>query len=316
MNTHNTTNKKSTTQSPSEPVDIETLKALSRKGRWLVMSTVAASKAGHIGGPLSAMDMFVALYFRQLNIDPEHPDDPHRDRFILSKGHNAIGLYSVLAMRGYFPIEELKTFDHGDSRLQGHPDMLKTPGIDISSGSLGQGLSVGIGMALGAKKLGKSFHTWVMLGDGECQEGMVWEAILSAPRFKLDNLTAIIDLNGLELYGWEAGPNDRFDRGEPLGHVDLPSVFHGFGWNVIEIDGNDFTSILGGFDKAMANRGSGKPSIILAKTTKGAGVSFTSGTYKWHNGVATPEQLAIARDELKQGEEDKSAISTREGEQS
>lgn len=286
--------------------DVDSLAALSERGRWLVLSTVASSKAGHIGGPLSAMDMFVALYFSQLSIDPDKPKDPDRDRFILSKGHNAIGLYSTLAMRGYFPVEELKTFDQGDSRLQGHPDMLKTPGVDMSSGSLGQGLSVGIGMALGAKKLGKSFHTWVMLGDGESQEGMVWESVISAPRFKVDNLTAIIDVNGLQQYGWEKGSDDRFDRAEPLGTVDLKSVFTGFGWKVIEIDGNDFNEILEGFARAKAAQGTdGKPRVILAKTTKGQGVSFTAGHYKWHNGVATTEQLTLAKQELHQngGEE-------------
>lgn len=280
--------------------DIAKLQTLADKGRWLVLSTVAASKAGHIGGPLSAMDMLVALYFGQLHINPDNPQDPDRDRFILSKGHNAIGLYSILAMRGYFPESELATFDHGDSRLQGHPDMRKTPGLDMSSGSLGQGLSVGAGMALGAKHLGKDFHTWVMLGDGECEEGMVWETVVSAPRFGLDNLTAIIDLNGLQQYGWPAKSSDRFDRSEPLGHIDLPGVFRGFGWQVIEIQGNDFKDIFRGFDQATANRGSGRPSVILATTTKGKGVSFTAGHYKWHNGIASKEQLATAYQELHQ----------------
>lgn len=283
--------------------DIAKLQALADRGRWLVLSTVAAAKAGHIGGPMSAMDMLIALYFDQLHIDPDRPKDPDRDRFILSKGHNAIGLYSVLAMRGYFPVSELSTFDQGNSRLQGHPDMRITPGIDMSSGSLGQGLSVGAGMALGAKRLGKSFHTWVMLGDGESEEGMVWETVISAPRYKLDNLSAIIDLNGLQQYGWPAKESDRFDRSEPLGHIDLPSVFRGFGWHVIEINGNDFNDIFRGFDEASANRGSGKPSVILARTTKGQGVSFTAGHYKWHNGVASKEELSKAFTELHQDQD-------------
>ncbi|WP_053382699.1 transketolase [Leucobacter celer] len=287
-----------TPEKPARPSEGE-LEALAQEGRWLVISTVAASRAGHIGGPLSAMDMLVALYFSELRIDPTRPRDPDRDRFILSKGHNAIGLYSVLAMRGYFPIEELATFDHGDSRLQGHPDMKLTPGIDASSGSLGQGLSAGAGMALAARRLGKNFHTWVMLGDGEIEEGMVWESVISAPRYGLDNLTAIIDLNGLQQFGWPRDEHDRFDRSEPMGHVDLEAVFTGFGWRTIRIDGHDFGAILRAFDTVAGSRGSdGRPTAILADTTKGHGVSFTAGTYRWHNGVATDEQLAIAHAEL------------------
>jgi transketolase len=245
------------------------------------------------------MDLLVALYFNQLRIDPDHPREPDRDRFILSKGHCSIGLYSVLALRGYFPVGELATFDHGDSRLQGHPDMLLTPGVDASTGSLGQGLSAACGMALGAKRLGKDFHTWVMLGDGEIEEGMVWESVLCAPRYQLDNLTAIIDVNGLQQYGWPAGPADRFDRAEPVGHVDLPAVFRGFGWNTISIDGHDFSQIVPALDQAAGYRGvTGKPTVILARTEKGHGLSFTAGTYKWHNGVATAEQLATAKKEL------------------
>lgn len=279
--------------------DRRDLEDLARRARLLVLETVSASKAGHIGGPLSAIDVLVALYFSELDIDPSDPQRDDRDRFILSKGHSAIGLYSVLALRGYFPVTELATFDHGDSRLQGHPDMLITPGIDASTGSLGQGLAVGAGISLGAKRLGRDFHTWVMLGDGESEEGMVWETILSAPRYGLDNLTAILDLNGLQQYGWPRGENDRFDRSEPLGHVDLPAVFSGFGWDVIDIDGHDFEQILGAFDRVRASHGrSGRPTIILSRTAKGRGVSFTEGTYAWHNGVATPEQLETARREL------------------
>ncbi|MEZ3161159.1 transketolase [Microbacterium sp. BWT-B31] len=280
-------------------VEDTTLQKLARRARWHIINTVASSKAGHIGGPLSATDLLVGLYFRQLRIDPATPDDPDRDRFILSKGHSAIGLYSVLALRGFFPEEELLTFDHGDSRLQGHPDMLLTPGVDSSTGSLGQGLASGAGMALAAKRLGKDFHTWVMVGDGEIEEGMIWETVISAPRFGLDNLTLIVDLNGLQQYGWPAAETDRFDRSEPMGHVDLLAVFRGFGWDAAEIDGHDFDAILHAYAAADAQRGvSGKPSVIVARTTKGNGISFTRGVYKWHNGVATPEQLEIARGEL------------------
>jgi transketolase len=277
----------------------EELEALARRARLLVLETVTSSQAGHVGGPLSAMDILVALYFSELNIDPDEPRKPDRDRFILSKGHSSIGLYVTLALRGYFPIDELETFDHGNSRLQGHPDMLLTPGVDASTGSLGQGLSVGAGMALAAKRRGEDFHTWVLLGDGESEEGMVWECVLSAPRFGLDNLTAIIDLNGLQQYGWPAGDKDRFDRSEPLGHIDLPAVFTGFGWNVISIDGHDFADIGNAFEEIrVAHGNSGRPTVILATTTKGRGISFTEGTYAWHNGVASAEQLETARTEL------------------
>jgi transketolase len=279
--------------------DSRVLQEIAQRGRWHVLSTVASSKAGHIGGPLSAMDLLVALYFDQLRIDPQAPADPDRDRFILSKGHCAIGLYSVLAMRGYFPESELATFDHGDSRLQGHPDMKLTPGVDASTGA---------GMALGAKRLGKDFHTWVMLGDGEIEEGMVWETVISAPRFGLDNLTAIIDLNGLQQYGWPRGERDRFDRSEPMGHVDLAAVFRGFGWIAHEIDGHDFAQIRSAFDAVTGARGeSGRPAVIIARTAKGHGTSFTRGTYRWHNGVADEKQLDIARAELGQTAPDQTA---------
>jgi transketolase N-terminal domain/subunit len=168
------------------------LEGLARQGRWLAISTVAKSGAGHVGGPFSAMDILTALFFRALRIDPQNPKWAARDRFILSKGHSSIGLYAVMALRGYFPIEELKTFDKGNSRLQGHPDVTKLPGLDTSTGSLGQGLSVGLGMALGSRLRGEKFHTFVMIGDGELQEGMVWEALHIAPRYKLGNLTAIL----------------------------------------------------------------------------------------------------------------------------
>ncbi|MEY9775565.1 transketolase [Arthrobacter sp. MW3 TE3886] len=287
-----------------EQRELELLEETARQGRWHVIRTVAAAKAGHIGGPLSAMDLLVALYFRQLRINPDQPDDPDRDRFILSKGHCAVGLYAVLALRGYFPVEELETFDHGDSRLQGHPDMKLTPGVDASTGSLGQGLSAGVGIALGANRLGKDFHTWVMLGDGELVEGMVWEAVYSAQRFGLGNLTAVVDVNGLQQYGWpSASPDDRGDRSEPWSGVDLGAVFGGFGWNVLEVDGHSFPAIVDTLERAQSLHNSGRPTVILARTIKGKGISFTEGTYKWHNGVASAEQLELAATELKQNTE-------------
>ncbi len=275
------------------------LERLARRARWLVVSTVAASGAGHIGGPLSQMDLLLALYFNHLRVDPRQPHWDDRDRFILSKGHTAIGLYTALALRGYFDEAELATFDHGNSRLQGHPDMRLLPGVDSSTGSLGQGLSVGVGMALGARMQGRDFHTWVLLGDGELEEGMVWEAAFAAHRFGLDNLTAIIDRNRLQQYGWPPTPDSHFDRRDPWDGKDIPGIFRGFGWQVIEIDGHDHEQIDRALGTATAARAAtGQPTVIVAETVKGKGISFTEGTYKWHNGIATPEQLATARVEL------------------
>ena len=286
-------------ETPTTPPHTE-LQRLSRLVRWHIVNTVAQSKAGHIGGPLSMTDLLVALYFAQLDVDPQNPRAADRDRFVLSKGHSAIGLYSVLALRGFFPVSELATFDHGDSRLQGHPDMKLTPGVDVSTGSLGQGLSAGVGIALGARKLDADYRTWVLLGDGELQEGMVWEAFNTASRYGLSNLIAIIDLNGLQQFGWPAEPSrDRFDRSDPWAHTDLPSILAGFGWNVINIDGHDFGEILAAYTTAEQNViDTDRPTVILARTIKGRGLSFTEGTYSWHNGVASAEQLATAWNEL------------------
>jgi transketolase len=221
--------------------DYKDLERLAQRGRWLVISTVARSGAGHVGGPLSAMDILIALYFRVMQIRPEEPHWPERDRFILSKGHSAIGLYTVLALRGYLPVEELKTFDKERSRLQGHPDVTKLPGLETSTGSLGQGLSVGLGFALGARLRKEKFHTFVIIGDGELQEGMIWEAVHVAPRYKLGNLTAILDWNGLQQFGWSLGPGEtnRGDKRDPWAGVDLKGIFERFGWRVLETDGHD-----------------------------------------------------------------------------
>lgn len=282
----------------SIPTD-ESLAQLAQRARWLVLNTVARRKVGHIGGPLSAMDMLVTLYFDTLRRDPAMPEDPDRDRFILSKGHNAIALYTVMALRGYLPVDELDSFDQGDSRLQGHPDMLRLPGLDASTGSLGQGLAVGNGMALEARRQGKDFTTFVMLGDGELQEGMVWESVVSASRHGLDNIVAIVDRNGLQQYGWEldGGSDSRFDRLDPWAGVDLAMVFRGFGWNVVQSDGHDIAALRTTLAEARDRR-DGKPTVILAMTRKGRGVSFTEGTFKWHNGVPTPEQLEQAARDL------------------
>lgn len=274
------------------------LEALARRARWLAVSTVAHAKAGHVGGPLSAMDLLVALFFEELRIRPEEPDWPERDRFILSKGHAAIGLYAVMALRGFFPVDELRTFDAGDSRLQGHPDVTKLPGIETSTGSLGQGLSVGLGLALGARRTGQDFHTYVLLGDGELQEGMVWEAVHTAPRYRLGNLTAIVDHNGLQQYGWAPGEGDRGDRRDPWAGVDLAAAFRAFGWRVVELDGHDFGEIRAALRLARAGAATDRPTVLIARTTKGRGFSIAEGRHAWHTGIATEEQLALARAEL------------------
>lgn len=262
------------------------------------MSTVAASGAGHVGGPLSAIELLVALYFRVLAIRPEEPDWPERDRFVLSKGHSAIGLYAVMAQRGYFPISELATFDAGDSRLQGHPDATRLPGLDASTGSLGQGLAVGVGISLGARMRGRDFRTYVMLGDGECQEGMVWESVQVAARYGLSNLVAIVDHNGLQQYGMPPGdePGTRGDRRPPWPGTSLRDAFRAFGWRVLEIDGHDFAQIIDAC--AEACQSSGQPTVIVAQTVKGHGLSFTTGRFVWHARIPTAEELGTARVEL------------------
>jgi transketolase len=271
-----------------------------RRGRWLVLSTVAAAGAGHVGGPLSAMDLLIALYFRVMNIRPDEPAWDGRDRFILSKGHSAIGQYTVMALRGFFPVEELKTFDQGNSRLQGHPDCTELPGLDTSTGSLGQGLSAGVGMALGAKLRHLNNHTFVVLGDGELQEGMVWEAIHVAPRYGLGNLTAILDWNGLQQVGWKSriGEERRGDHRDPWAGISLSSVFKELGWRTVEIDGHDFSQIVPVLEEAKKAPSPDRPTMVLARTVKGKGLSFAEGKAAWHSKFANERELAAARVEL------------------
>jgi len=284
----------------TESADFSELASLARQGRWHVIQTVSASGAGHVGGPMSAMDLLIALYFRVMAVRPNEPQWPERDRFILSKGHSAIGLYTVMALRGYLPVEELKTFDKGNSRLQGHPDMTKLPGLETSTGSLGMGLSVGLGFAIGAQRKGLGFQTFVIIGDGELQEGMIWEALHVAPRYQVANLTAILDSNGLQQFGWlhEAGETGRGDRRDPWFRVDLPAVLRGLGWNVVEINGHDFGEIIPALQASKSRGRVGKPTMILAHTIKGKGVSFTEGKFEWHSKVAASGELEVARREL------------------
>jgi transketolase len=270
--------------------DAPTLRARARDARRLILQTVRIAQAGHVGGPMSACDLLSALYFHELRLDPARPDWPDRDRFVLSKGHCALALYAMLALRGFFPVAEMATFDRVDSRLQGHPDMTRLPGLDMSTGSLGMGLSAGVGMALGARLRGQDFRTFVMLGDGECQEGQVWEAAQAAARYGLDNLVAILDHNRLQQYGWKAGKTQQ----DPL---EKPGPrFRAFGWHVIEIDGHDMDAILGAL--AEAKRVAGRPVIIVAATTKGMGVSFMMDDPDWHAKAPSEAQLKTALDEL------------------
>ncbi len=276
-------------------MNAQDLERIANRIRSTVLKAVHHAGAGHIGGALSAADMLAALYFEVLNVDPLHPRAPDRDRFILSKGHCAIGLYAVLALRGYFPIEELQTFDALDSRLQGHPDMTKLPGLDMSTGSLGQGLSPGIGMALGARRLREGFHTWVMLGDGETQEGQIWEAAFTAARYNLDNLTAILDWNRLQQYGW-ATPNGYASTARLDPAPNPCAKWQAFGWNVIECDGHDIPAFLDSCKAARAHRA--QPSIVIASTIKGKGVSFMENDFTWHSRPLGAEDVERALAEL------------------
>ncbi|WP_248924344.1 transketolase [Paenibacillus hamazuiensis] len=273
---------------------LKTLKALAASTRKLIVETVHYANAGHMGGPMSVTDLLVALYFEVMNIRPDQPDWEERDRFVLSKGHSAIALYTVMALRGYLPVEELKTFDKIDSRLQAHPDMGALPGLDMSTGSLGQGISAAVGMALGAKLTGKSFTTFCVLGDGEAQEGQVWEAADVAVRYALDNLVVFLDYNKLQQYGWEA-PNQS--REVPIQSPE--TKWSAFGWNVVTIDGHRFEEIVEACDRAKSHKG--RPTIIIANTVKGKGVSFMENAYLWHSKVPTRQELEQAITEITAG---------------
>ena len=281
---------------------VQELHTLAQRARWEVIKTVDKAKAGHIGGPLSMMDLLVTLYFQELRVRPEEPSWADRDRFVLSKGHAALGLYAVLALRGFFELDELATFDQGDSRLQGHPDVTRLPGLDASTGSLGQGLSFGVGLALGARMNGQDFHTWVLLGDGEIQEGMVWEAAQAATRYHLTNLTAIVDRNGLQQFGLPSdelsSSSDRGNRRDPWSGVDVSAVFAAFGWRVLELDGHDYEAIADAYRQARVPDPDGRPTVLVAQTVKGKGLSLAEGVFTWHSTVPTTVQVDQARAEL------------------
>lgn len=276
----------------SAVADLDLIADVARRARLLVIETVAHAGAGHVGGPLSAADLLAALYFDVLDVRPDEPRWPDRDRFILSKGHSSLGLYSVLALRGFFEVKELKTFDRLDSRLQGHPDMSRLDALDMSTGALGQGLSPGIGMALAARLQGREYHTFVMLGDGELQEGQVWEAAFIAARYRLGNLTAIVDWNGLQQYGWRAEKGRR----PPFDEINPARVFEAFGWASAEIDGHELAQIVPALRAAKEPRE--RPLAIVARTIKGKGVSFMENEFTWHSRVPTAAELEQARAEL------------------
>ncbi len=283
------------------PDDLRELQQIARRVRADIVRSVAHAGGGHIGGPLSATDMLVALYFRVMNVRPDDPRWEDRDRFVLSKGHSSIGLYSVMAARGYFPRDELMTFDQIGSRLQGHPEMNELPGVDMSTGSLGQGISAAVGMAMGAKLLGKNgIRVYCMVGDGECQEGSVWEAAFVAERYRLDNLVVLVDFNKLQQWGWPAEATAQ--RLSPWSSERLPGIWRAFGWHVAEVDGHDFSQILDALYEAGARVGSGVPTCIVAHTVKGKGVSFMENSFAWHAKVPNSTEADAALEELEGGE--------------
>ena len=257
------------------------------------MTAVHSAKAGHPGGSLSAADLFTYLYFEEMNIDPKDPKKPDRDRFVLSKGHTAPGLYSTLAYRGYFPVEDLKTLRHLGSYLQGHPDMKHIPGVDMSSGSLGQGISAAVGMALGAKMDGDSYRVYTLLGDGEIEEGQVWEASMFAGHRKLDNLVVIVDNNGLQIDG-------KIE--DVCSPYPIDKKFEAFNFHVINVaDGNDFDQLKAAFDEAKTVKG--MPTAIIMKTVKGKGVSYMENSVDWHGKAPNDEQYEIAMADLEKAGE-------------
>ena len=261
-----------------------------RKG---IVTAVHSAEAGHPGGSLSAADLFTYLYFEEMNIDPKDPKKADRDRFVLSKGHTAPGLYSTLAYRGYFPVEDLKTLRHLGSYLQGHPDMKHIPGVDMSSGSLGQGISAAVGMALGAKLDGDSYRVYTLLGDGEIEEGQVWEAAMFAGHRKLDNLVVIVDNNGLQIDG-------KIE--DVCSPYPIDKKFEAFNFHVINVaDGNDFDQLKAAFDEAKTVKG--MPTAIVMKTVKGKGVSFMENEVDWHGKAPNDEQYETAMADLEKAGE-------------
>lgn len=263
------------------------LKLIAARGRCLGMQMVFRAASGHIGGSLSAMDILTELYFEQLRVDPERPQAPERDRFVMSKGHCTPALYSILALRGYFPEKQLELFRSIEGHMSGHPDMVHVPGVDMSTGSLGQGLSAAVGMAIAGKMDSAAYRVYALMGDGEIEEGQIWEAAMSAAKYKLDNLCGIVDVNGLQIDGCTA---------DVMPSEPLDAKFAAFGWNVIKADGHDFDSLRAALAAAKAEKD--RPSVILAKTVKGKGVSFMENDPGWHGKAPNAEQYEQAMAEL------------------
>lgn len=267
--------------------NVEELRNIATTIRRDIVTMLTESASGHPGGSLSAADILSTLYFNEMNIDPKNEKDPNRDRFVLSKGHAAPVLYSTLARRGFFDVAELNTLRKIGSNLQGHPNMNDLPGIDMSTGSLGQGISAAVGMAIAGKLDNKKYRVYSLLGDGELEEGQVWEAAMSAAHYKLDNLTIFIDFNGLQIDG---------DITKVMNPSPIDKKFEAFGWNVITIDGHNFEEILSALEKAKNTKG--MPTCIVAKTIKGKGVSFMENQAGWHGAAPSKEQCAQALSEL------------------
>ena len=267
--------------------DHKGLNEITRNIRKDIVTMIHGSKSGHPGGSLSAVEILTALYFDEMNIDPENPKKEDRDRFVLSKGHAAPVLYATLAERGYFDKKELLSLRKVGAMLQGHPDMKGTPGVEMSTGSLGQGFSVACGMAMASKLDNAPWRVYALLGDGEVQEGLIWEAAMSAAHYKLDNMVAFLDYNGLQIDG-------EVEKVMNIGPI--VDKFKSFGWNVIEIDGHDFDQIFAALD--MAKETVGKPTMIVAKTVKGKGVSFMENNAGWHGNAPSDNDLEIALAEL------------------
>lgn len=270
-------------------LDVAALKKQAVEVRCRIIEMLYAAQAGHPGGSLSATDILTALYFRMMRVDPENPRWEDRDRFILSKGHACPVWYAVLAERGFYDKSHLLTLRKLNSILQGHADMIKTPGVDMTVGSLGQGFSAGVGMALAARHLGKDFHTWVMIGDGEVQEGSIWEAAMAGAKWKLDNLTAIVDKNRIQ--------NDTFvEMTMPIDPLD--DKWRAFGWHVLEMDGHDMEAVVKTLEHALTIKGI--PTVIIANTVKGKGVSFMEDDPQWHGKAPNKEQMEQALKEIKE----------------
>ena len=268
-------------------MDKKALSLTAAKARLLGVEMVYTAQSGHPGGSMSCMDVLTDLYFNVMNVDPKNPQDPDRDRFVMSKGHCSPAVYPVLALRGFFPVEDLKMFRSIDGHMSGHVEMKHNPGVDMSTGSLGQGISTAVGMALAGKVAKKDYRVYSILGDGEIAEGQVWEALMSAAKYGLDNLCAVIDVNGLQIDGktCDVMPSEPLDE-----------KCAAFGWHVIKIDGHDFDQIQAAFDEAKTVKG--KPTMILAKTVKGKGISFMENNAGWHGKAPNAEQFAIAKAEL------------------